>query len=138
MRPSSFFGNYSRFEKNSLQGMALHFLPEVQAQPAKKGTLGRAELVGFIDNATRIALDNPAPGEYDPKMRRHHSLSLFSKGKKNSFPAVKSDKKTKEPSIGPDSYVIPRSMSQVCSSKFVLPYKENDEKMREKAEHGRK
>lgn len=62
VRASSFFGNYSRFEKTTLQGMALHFLPEVHVQPSKKGTLGKAELAGFVDNVTRSVLDNPGPG----------------------------------------------------------------------------
>lgn len=42
--------------------MALHFLPEVHVQPSKNGTLGKAELAGFVDNVIRISLDNPGPG----------------------------------------------------------------------------
>lgn len=89
-------------------------------------------MVGFLDYASLKGTWTPGPGAYNIKVNRHKSLSYFSKSKKNSFPDIQEKaRKTKNKGIGPETYMIPRSLSLACSVKFKQPLKESDIRIKE-------
>lgn len=88
-------------------------------------------MVGFLDYARLKSTWTPGPGAYDVKFNRHKSLSHFSKSKKNSFPDIHEKKGKYQKGIGPETYIIPRSLSMACSVKFKQPLKESDSRIKE-------
>jgi hypothetical protein len=81
-------------------------------------------VVGFLDYAGLKGTWTPGPGTYDLNINRHKSLSNFSKSNKNSFPDInKKSGKGKKKVIGPETYMISRSLSMACSVKFKQPLK---------------
>lgn len=98
----------------------------------KKKTFANAEVVGFLDYAGLKGTWTPGPGAYDAKVNRHKSLSHFSKSKKNSLPDIHEKKgKGQKKGIGPETYMISRSLSMACSVKFKQPLKESDSRIKE-------